>query len=167
VARPVVTIIGGGMITHDQLLPTVYHLQREGLVGDVSVSALNARPLKELASSPMLRDAFPAQSFRAFPDYRKTPLDDKHPDLYKEVLDAMPPRNLVVVAVPDQLHYPTLKEVLTRDQHVCCVKPLVLTYRQAVEIERLAHDRGLFVGVDYHKRFDDRNLMARDGYRAG
>ena len=30
--RPVVTIVGGGMITRIQLLPSIYHLQREGLV---------------------------------------------------------------------------------------------------------------------------------------
>ena len=29
--KPVdVTIVGGGMITHDQILPSIYHLQRTG-----------------------------------------------------------------------------------------------------------------------------------------
>ena len=165
--KPQVTIIGGGMITHDQLLPTVFDLQREGVVGKISVSALNGRPLKELATSPTIRKAFPGQKFTPWPDFRKTPLGRTFPDLYKDVLDAMPPRNLVVVAVPDQLHYPFLKEVLKRDQHVCCVKPLVLSYKQALEIEKLAYDRGLMVGVEYHKRFDDRNLLARQQCRAG
>jgi len=167
VEKPVVTIIGGGMITHDQLLPSVYYLQREGLVGEISVSALNGRPLNELAGSKTIRKAFPKPRFTPWPDYRKVPLDDKFPDLYKEVLDAMPERNLVVVAVPDQLHYPVLKEVLKRNQHVCCVKPLVLKYAQAVEIEKLAYSRGLMVGIEYHKRFDDRSLLARQACRAG
>ncbi|MBV9083569.1 MAG: hypothetical protein JOZ62_12895, partial [Acidobacteriaceae bacterium] len=30
-----------------------------------------------------------------------------------------------------------------------------------------AHSRGLVVGIDYHKRFDHRSLMARRDYRAG
>src|SRR6202022_3922672 len=34
-------------------------------------------------------------------------------------------------------------------------------------IARTAYDRGLVVGIDYHKRFDDRSLMARRAYRAG
>ena len=38
---------------------------------------------------------------------------------------------------------------------------------QAAEIEREARERGLLVGVEYHKRFDDRSLMARARYRAG
>ncbi len=165
--KPLITIVGGGMITHDQLLPTVYQMQREGEIGDVQVCALNARPLKELAESKMLREAFPGQSFASFPDWKTTDLDAKFPDLFKEVLAKMPPRNLVIVAVPDQLHYGTLKVALEASQHVCCVKPLVLKYAQAVEIEELAAKRGLLVGVDYHKRFDDRNLMARDRYAKG
>jgi predicted dehydrogenase len=166
-AKPNVTIVGGGMITHDQLLPTVYHLQREGEIGDISVCALNARPLKDLASSAMLREAFPGQDFTPCPDPRKVGLDDAFPDLFKEAIARMSPRNLVVVAVPDHLHYGVLKVALEHDQHVCCVKPLVLTHGQAMEIEKLARTRGLFVGVDYHKRFDDRNLIARERYRAG
>ena len=56
---------------------------------------------------------------------------------------------------------------LRHDQHVCAVKPLVLKHAQAMEIEREAQARGLVVGIEYHKRFDDRSLMARRKYRAG
>ena len=51
--------------------------------------------------------------------------------------------------------------------HVICVKPLVLTARESLEIEREARERGLFVGVEYHKRFDDRAHKARQFYRDG
>ena len=30
-----VAIVGGGMITHDQILPSIYHLQRMGCVGGI------------------------------------------------------------------------------------------------------------------------------------
>jgi predicted dehydrogenase len=43
----------------------------------------------------------------------------------------------------------------------------VLKYRETLEIEREAHSRGLVVGIEYHKRFDDRSLMARRKYGAG
>ena len=38
-------VIGGGMITRMQILPSLYELQREGLVGTLSVCALNGAPL--------------------------------------------------------------------------------------------------------------------------
>lgn len=162
-----VLIVGGGMITHDQLLPSIYELQRQEVVGDIKICALNAPPLRALAESAPLLEAFPGQSFTAYPDFRKVKDNQLFPDLFKEVLSSLKPRQCVVVAVPDQLHYGVLKEALNADQHVLCVKPLVLTHKQAVEIERLAYKKGLVVGVEYHKRFDDRALIARKRYRAG
>ena len=79
----------------------------------------------------------------------------------------MPPRQIVVAAVPDQFHYDVVTEALQCNQHVLCVKPLVLKYTQAVEIEHIALEKGLFVGVEYHKRFDRRSLLARREYRLG
>jgi hypothetical protein len=60
-----------------------------------------------------------------------------------------------------------VRAALKHNQHVLCVKPLVLKYDQAQEIEQLARERGLFVGVEYHKRFDRRALMARRQYALG
>jgi D-galacturonate reductase len=166
-ARPLgVTIVGGGMITHDLLLPAVFQLQRLGVVGSVEVCALGSGPLSALRASAEIGAAFPGQSFRAHPDLTVPP-ERTFPDLYREVLASMPARQLVVVAMPDQLHYAVVTEALQRDQHVLCVKPLVLRYGQAEEIRELAWQRGLFVGVEYHKRFDTRALMARRAYAAG
>ena len=36
---PKVPIVGGGMITHDQILPSLYHMQRLGQVGEITVCA--------------------------------------------------------------------------------------------------------------------------------
>ena len=95
------------------------------------------------------------------------PPDRMHAELFREAIREMGPGNLVVVAVPDHVHHAVIREALDHGQHVLAVKPLVLKYAQAVEIERLAHERGLFVGVEYHKRFDRRSLEARLQYRRG
>lgn len=161
-----ITIIGGGMITNDLILPAVYHLQRTGGAGKITICALNSAPLKALKDSEDLKQAFPGQDFEASPDL-KEPGDKMFPELYKEVLKSMKPRQGVVVAVPDQFHYDVVKEALNCDQHVLCVKPLVLKYEQSVELEKLALEKGLFVGVEYHKRFDRRSLMAKRQYGLG
>jgi len=164
--KPQICIVGGGMITQVQILPTIYHLQRMGKIGDISICALNSPPLKVLAEDSTLKEAFPGQSFTAHPPIDTDP-DKKFPDLFKEVIAKMPKRNIVLVALPDQLHYPAIKVALENDQHVCCVKPLVLKYDQALELEKEAYDKGLVIGVEYHKRFDDRALMARRLYKQG
>ena len=158
-----VLIIGGGMITHDQLLPSVWQMQRNGRVGKIAVSAYRYSDLGTLAGSGTLREAFPDRSFDWWPAHDGPPQSE----LYREAIASLPPGNIVMAAVPDQLHFDVVMAALEHDQHVCCVKPLVLRYSQAQEIERVAHERGLVVGIEYHKRFDDRSLMARRKYRAG
>lgn len=161
-----VSVIGGGMITYDLILPSLYHLQRTGIVGSIKVCALDSAPLKSLKSSSEIQEAFPGQDFIPFPSLAE-PEELKFPELYKEVIAGMKPRQMVVVAMPDQLHYPVVMEALNNNQHVLCVKPLVLKYEQAAEIEKIAYEKGLFVGVEYHKRFDRRSLMAKRSYELG
>jgi len=161
-----VTVVGGGMITHDQILPSLYHLQRQGAIAQIAVCALNARPLRELAESARFARSFPGQSFVPFPPLDADP-DAPHPALFREVIEKMPPRNLVVVALPDHLHFEAIMAALAADQNVLSVKPLVLKTSDALAIEREARARGLLVAAEYHKRFDDRSLMARQAYRQG
>lgn len=166
-AQPLdVLVVGGGMITHDQLLPSLYHLQRLGRVGRLQVCALQSGPLRALAESPRLQEAFPDSRFESHPGLSESP-EKTFPNLYRELIATLPPRNLVVVAVPDQLHYGVIKEALEHDQNVLTVKPLVLKFEQAEEIDALARRRGLLVAVEYHKRFDRRALDARNLYRRG
>jgi predicted dehydrogenase len=161
-----VSVIGGGMITNDLILPSLYHLQRTGIVGNIKVCALDSSPLKSIKSSREILEAFPGQDFMPFPSLTE-PEELKFPELYKEVIAGMKPRQMVVVAMPDQLHYPVVIEALRNNQHVLCVKPLVLKYEQAAEIEKIAYEKGLFVGVEYHKRFDRRSLMAKRSFELG
>jgi D-galacturonate reductase len=143
------------MIAHDQILPSFYQLQRLGLVKHIAVCARHQSTLDALAASEQIRQAFPGQTFRAATDP------------YRQTIARMPARNLVVVALPDQLHFDAIMAALEAEQHVLAVKPLVLKASEAEIIQHQALKRGLFVGVEYHKRFDDRSLMARRKYRAG
>ena len=161
-----VLIIGGGMITCDLILPSVYHMQRLGAVGRIRVCAQSTARLRPLKENRELREAFPGQDFEAFPAPGEPP-ERMYPDLYRTVLAQARPRQAVIVAVPEALHFEMVMACLEHDQHVLCVKPLVLTHAHAVAIAESARARGLFVGVEYHKRFDRRSLMARRQYALG
>src|SRR5689334_11291332 len=151
------------MIVHDQILPSLYQLQRLGRIGAISVCASTHETVRRLAGAETIARAFPGQSFRALPE-RPGP---RKPELYREAIAQLPPRQIVIVALPDQLHYEAIMQALQHDQHVCAVKPLVLARRQAEEVAHEGRRRGLLVAVEYHKRFDDRSLMARRAYRGG
>ncbi len=161
-----VTIVGGGMITNDLILPSIYHLQRIGVVNNIDICALNTPPLKALKNNKEIQEAFPDQSFTPHPSLEE-PGDKNFPELYKEIIGKMKPRQAVIVAMPDPLHYQVVMDALERDQNVLCVKPLVLKYTQAEEIKELAYKKGLFVGIEYHKRFDRRSLLAKRHYARG
>lgn len=161
-----VTVIGGGMIVNDQILPSLYQLQRIGEIGSIDVCARHSSTLKKLRDNSAIRQAFPGQTFEPHPSY-DTPEDRCLDNLYKEVLADAEPRQIAVIAVPDQIHYKIVMEALKNDQHVLCVKPLVLKYEHAADIESFAKESGLFVAVEYHKRFDPRALMAKQSYENG
>jgi len=164
--KPQVCIVGGGMITRIQILPSIYHLQRLGMVGDISICALNSAPLKVIAEDETLKKAFGGQGFTAYPSLDTDPKKE-FPEISRDVISKLPAQSIVVVAVPDHIHYEVIKTALEYNHHICCVKPLVLKYAQAVEIEKEAYEKGLAIGVEYHKRLDDRVLIARRQYREG
>lgn len=159
-----VCVVGGGMITQVQILPSLYQLQRLGMIGDIDICALNNKPLKVLAEDASLANAYPGHGFEAHPGLD---VSGDHPEMYKEVVAGLPKGSIVVVAMPDQLHNAVINVALDNGHHICCVKPLVLTYADAMAIEEKAYAKGLVVGIEYHKRFDDRALIARRDYRAG
>jgi D-galacturonate reductase len=151
-----VLLLGGGMIAQDQLLPSLYQLQRLGQRGvDRGVFAGDGHSGGAGGASEDCAGVSGCAPFKP----TVTP--------YPELIAAMPPRQLVVVGLPDQLHYNAVMCALKHDQNVLCVKPLVLTVKQAEEIEEEARGRGLLVATEYHKRFDDRSHMARQRYRTG
>ncbi|HEY3743040.1 MAG TPA: Gfo/Idh/MocA family oxidoreductase [Bryobacteraceae bacterium] len=150
-----VAAIGGGMIMQDQILPSLYQLRRLGRVDSIAVCARHAATLDALAAHAPIKEAFPGFAFEA------------HAGEYTDLLQSLPPRQLVVVALPDSLHFAAVMAALAADQHVLCVKPLVLRASESIEIENEARRRGLLVAIEYHKRFDDRSLMARRLYKQG
>jgi D-galacturonate reductase len=150
-----VAIIGGGMIVHDQILPALWQMQRKGGIGSIRICARRESTLRALEEAPLLREAFPAAAFT--PDL----------DPFTAVVRKLKPRQLVIIALPDPLHYEAVMAALAADQHVLCVKPLVLTARESEAIAKEAARRNLLVTVEYHKRLDDRALLARRRYREG
>lgn len=165
-SKPPVLVIGAGMIVHDQILPTLLQMRREAAIGEVTVCSQRNSSLEALRAAPALKRAFPDCGFetRFIPDAHP---DAPHPRAYLAALADLPERSVVVVAVPDQAHHRIVMDALRHEQHVCCVKPLVMKLEESMEIESLACERGLFVGVEYHKRFDPRSVMARNRYRQG
>lgn len=66
-----------------------------------------------------------------------------------------------IVCVPDHLHCEVGKAVLERKLHCLMVKPFTPTLAEAQELLTLQRARGVHGAVEFHKRFDESNLMVR------
>jgi hypothetical protein len=112
--------------------------------------------LKSLKNSRGMQEAFPGRISKHFPQYRS--LRTGFPELYKDVIAGMKPGQMVIVAMPDQLHYLLLWRLSLMISMYCVLSP-VLKYDQSMRSRR-QHLKRSFVG-EYHKRFDRRSLMVR------
>src|SRR3954462_5727948 len=90
-----VLVVGGGMIVHDQVLPSLLHLVRVGKIGAVEVCSARQSTIDALARNGFVLH-FPGVTFEP---------SAGSPDLYRERIAALPPKSIVFIATPDPLHY--------------------------------------------------------------
>lgn len=156
-----ILLIGGGMISEEVVLPTVFQEQREGRVGDVLIASRRAKTIKKL------QEVFPNKQFTGYPDPANTPLEESHPDSFQEALDNLKKPGAVIVATPDHLHTPMIMAALDAGFDVVVEKPLCLKVDEAWQIQEKAQAKGAYVYTDYHKRHDRAVRALRYRYRQG
>ena len=153
-------VVGGGMITREVILPTLFQLQRRGELGEISVCSRCGRTLRHL------REIFPDNAFQAYPGEGED-VEASHPELYKKAIDELPSGGIVLVATPDHLHTPVILEALRAGKHCVVQKPLCLTTEDWSAIHGEAERRAMYVLTDYHKRHDPSVRAARRRFRQG
>lgn len=72
---------------------------------------------------------------------------------YEEMLDDED-IELVVVTTPSHLHFTHAKMALMKGKHVLVEKPYTATLDEAMELNRLADDKGLFISCYQNRRYD-------------
>jgi predicted dehydrogenase len=155
-----VLVVGGGMISEEVIMPTVFQERRLGKVAPIAVSALDAKRLA------YLQKVFPDEEFRCYPDPAKD-IDAVDPELYLTAIEELEPHGVVIVATPDHFHTPVIVAAMRADHHVVCMKPLCLKVSEAHEIIEETKRLGRYVYTDFHKRHDRAVRAARYRYRKG
>lgn len=153
-------VIGGGMITEEVVLPTVFQERRKGKFDKVLIAS------RRRSTVERLRSVFPDEPFDGYPAAGVEP-EKSCPDAYKQALAALPRPGLVVVATPDHLHTAMTLDALRAGFHVIVQKPLCLKVAGAHEIDRLAKSVAGYVYTDYHKRHDPALRSVQFKYRRG
>lgn len=153
-------VVGGGMISREVILPTLFQEQRAGRIGPVSVASRTAGAIARL------RSEFPS-IHRGYPDPRCSAPDESRPEAYRQAIAELEPHGVVLVATPDHLHTPVILAAVEAGRHCVVQKPLCLKVAEARRILELSRERGIYVYTDYHKRHDRAIRAAKRRYNQG
>ena len=75
--------------------------------------------------------------------------------------------DLCIISVPDHLHFHYCKIALESNLHCLVVKPLTPTIAEALELIKIQERNGLHAVVEFHKRYDESNLIIKDLFKGG
>jgi len=164
-----VLVVGGGMITRDVILPTLFQEQDDGRVGPVRVASRRAATIRALRE--LLGRAQPPNEphpFKGHPDPDQVDdLEQSQPEAYRQAIADLPAGSAVIVATPDDFHTPVALAAIEAGHHVLVEKPLCLKVAEAHRIIAAAEEKGVLVQTDYHKRYDRANRLIMTAYRRG
>jgi predicted dehydrogenase len=168
-ALPQIGVVGAGMIMEDQNGPALAQLVCRGVLGQVHIAAQGSASLRKLVGLPWWRERFPelpAGWVKTYPSLETDP-SLRRGDYYRAMYQALPRGSVVLIAVPDAVHETLIVEALEAGMHVVTVKSLCTSYAGTLRIRDRARELGLFVGIDFHKRWDYRAQIAREHWRSG
>jgi len=144
-------------------LPSALNLRTKGLVGEIALCgrdgdkfALIRSKIEHWRISPGID-----VSFNAYP--RLGEVDTK---AYVKALDEMPKPSAALIAVPDDKHVEVMLACVERNIPFLIVKPAVTCLDDFYRV-KAAMPEGLLGMVDYHKVYDEANLLLLDDISEG
>ena len=168
---PSVLVIGAGMYvggrgadTDGTVLPTLISAQNQGLIGDILVAATVR---DSIATLQVKLDELNARmgtqvKFKGYPSS-----NGRDAMAYRQALEDLPRPGCAIVVVPDHLHASITADVIRAGVNPLVVKPLTPTIEEALELIELANSHGIYGAVEFHKRYDESNLLLRQALADG
>lgn len=143
------------------ILPSLIQAQQDQLIGKINILARNKDKLQITKKKAQI-----------FSDNIKHPLNldtFSTEDGYnvQNIIEKKKGQLAVFIAVPDKLHFSTIKTCIENNTPFFVVKPAVTNLSEYYELRDLLSNSNTISFVDYHKIFDDANLLLRDQIENG
>ena len=149
---------GRGAGTDGTVLPALMQAQTQGIIGDILVAATNRKSIELLQEK--LDELNSRLGTRV--QIKGYPTAKKHDPLaYRQSLADLNQPACAIVVVPDHLHFSITADVIRAGVHPLVVKPLTPTLKEASELIELADSHNVYGAVEFHKRWDETNLLLR------
>lgn len=164
-AAPAVLIIGTGMYVCGRhtdgfgtVLPTVVQAQSSGLVGEIFVAGASVEGVEILQRKLAQLNDYLGTKCEVWAYPREMSPD---PLAYRKALAELPRPASAIVVIPDHLHAGVTADVIRAGVHPLVVKPLAPTLAEARGLVDVAETHNVYGAVEFHKRFDESNLLLR------
>lgn len=146
------------------ILPSILELRRQGLVRQIAIAGKNGSKFVRLDKKiKMMSKKFGWDSHITF--YPKNNKVDER--AFIKALRDLPKPLAVIIAVPDFLHKPTILASIENGSHFLVVKPIVTKLSDLKEIIKAQKQQPVLGMVDYHKVYDEANLILKENYQNG
>ena len=158
------TILEGKKETDKDLgviLPSILELKKQGFVNEIFLAAKNGFKF------PMLKKKLKLMEKEFGYDTKITlfPRDDEiNDDAYKDALKSLPKPAAAIIATPDNLHKDMILESIKTKNHFLVVKPVVTKLKDLREIIEQQEKADILGLVDFHKIYDEANLILKEDY---
>lgn len=141
------------------LLPSAFYLRERGWIGRIALCGQDGSKFARIRDKvvPWRSDPGFDVEFESYPIPGE--IDSKS---YLHVLNEMPRPCAALIAVPDDLHLEMMEACIERDIPFLVVKPAVTRLDDFYRIQSKLKGKDLLAMVDYHKVYDEANLLIRD-----
>ncbi len=145
-------------------LPAAMQLRKEGLVGQIGLAARDG----DKAAATRTRFSKLAEQFAWDDQLTVFPhIGEFKETAYADALRDMPKPCVALIAVPDSLHEEVMIECARQKVPFLVVKPALTNLESFYRVLREVDEHQVFGMVDYHKVFDQMNVLLMRDYRAG
>ncbi|CRJ83525.1 hypothetical protein D7B24_007848 [Verticillium nonalfalfae] len=156
--------VGGGASGSDKKVGVIglslFDLRRRGKVNNLSMAGTNGTKF------PAIREHLDKNISKVYNNldisFDSYPANDvKDAESYKVAIDALKPGDAITIFTPDTTHFPIALYAIERGIHVLVTKPAVKLLEHHQQLIKAAEEKGVYVFVEHHKRFDPAYSDAR------
>lgn len=146
------------------LLPSILELRKQNLVDSIFIAARDGNKLSKLREkvNKICKKYGWNPNINFFPS-----IGEINEKAYKIALENLPKPGAVLIATPDSTHKQLIIDTIKTGHHFMVVKPAVVKVKDLEDIISLQKTVKVLGLVDYHKVYDEVNLILKDEYRSG
>lgn len=161
------TVLSGKKTTDKDygiFLPSILELESRGMIGKIAIAGRDGKKLKGLSKKikSISKDLGSSSDIEFFP--KEDIVDER---AFEKALEVMPKPCVVLISVPDQMHTDVMLSCIKNSSPFMIVKPAVTNLKDLYDVLLQLEKNPVLAMVDYHKVYDDANVMLKDEYKSG